>query len=227
VSRPSPEPTRPPAPWRRWLARLLVAGAVLVGLAPAAAAWAVDKPNSLTIVGEGISAPITIRADTRPDLYTAVLRQVNWMAGRPGDFTKPNLKTLGPKYTITLFNKGVAAQVCDVYPEAAGGPRAHWPKTQPRGKSAEAWFYATVTLPGVLRAAGVPLPEPSASGQAAGMGYEDPQLQPDDIGASSGFSLGKELGQARLAFAATAATAVLVLLMLFGAAQLSRRRWSR
>jgi hypothetical protein len=215
--------------WRLPARLLLAAGAaILAALLPVAgAAWAADPPNSLTIVGAGLSSPISIRSDAQQDLYTAVIRQVSWMAGRTGDFAKANPGTLGPKYTITVFTGGVARQVYEVYPEAAGGPRAHRPANQPKSRSTDAWFYATVTLPNVLRAAGVPLPEPTASGQAGGVGYADPQYQPDDLSTTSSFSFGKELGEARLAFAATAATAVLVLLLLFLAAQFSRRRWTR
>lgn len=148
------------------------------------------------------------------------------MAGRAGDFAKPNQSTLGPKYTITIFTKGVASSVYNVYPAATGGPRAQRPKNQPKGAGTEAWFYATVTLPSVLRAAGVPLPQPTASGQASATGYEDPQYQPDSLTSTSSFSFSKELSQARLAVAATAGVAVAVLVLLFGAARLSRRRWS-
>jgi hypothetical protein len=206
--------------------RAAVGGAALVALVPGVS-WAAETANSITIVGAGISSPITVRSDAQRELFSAILRQVSWMAGRAGDFAKPNMNTLGPKYTITIFTNGVAAQVCDVYPQAAGGPRAHWPRTQPKGKTNEAWFYATVTLPSVLRAAGVPLPQPTASGQAGGIAYEDPGYQPGDLTSTSSFSLGKELGDARLALAATAGISVLVLLLLFGAAQISRRRWSR
>ncbi len=213
---------------RGWVALLAAGAGMLIALVPAGNGWAADTPNSLTIVGPGVSSPITVRADGQPDTYTAVVRQVSWMASpRAGDFAKPDPKTLGPKYTITLFTKGVAAQVYEVYPEATGGPRAHRPKTQPKTGVSEAWFYATVTLPNVLRAAGVPLPEPSSSGQAGGVGYADPQYQPDALSTESSFSLAKEISQARLAFAATAATSVTVLVLLFLAARLSRRRWTR
>ncbi|HKS97915.1 MAG TPA: hypothetical protein VJT31_00165 [Rugosimonospora sp.] len=194
---------------------------------PAGIARAASPPDSLTILGPGMSAPITIPSDTQADLYANLLRQVGWMVGRTGDYTKPDLKTVGPKYTIMVFAAGIATQVYDVYPEAAGGPRAFRPGRQPSGKNGtDAWFYATVTLPSVLRDAGVNLPEPVVSGQAAGSGY-DPQYQPEDLSTSSSFSFSKELSEARLAFVATAATSVLVLVMLFGAAQISRRRWNR
>jgi hypothetical protein len=225
VTRPSRDPARPAATGR--LRRLALGVAALFGLAvlvPASAVFAADTPNSLTIVGPGMSSPVSVRSDTEADLFTAILRQVNWMNGRTGDFAKPNTSTLGAKYTITIFTNGVASQVYEVYPQAAGGPRAHRPKTQPKGQVPEAWFYATVTLPTVLRTAGVPLPEPTASGQAGGVAYEDPQLEPDSLTATSSFSLGKELREARVALVATAATSVLVLLLLFGAARLSRRR---
>lgn len=229
MTRPPRNPaTRLTPAGRRLLRRLLIALTVLAALVPAAAARAASTPDSLTIVGQGMSAPITIQSDKQQQLYTDVLRQVGWMASRDGDYTKPNMSTLGPKYTITLFTAGVAGQVYDVYPQAEGGPRAHRPKSQPKGKPvAEAWFYATVTLPSVLRAAGVTLTQPAASGQTGGAAYNDPGYQPEDLTTSSTFSMAKEIAEARLAFVATAAIAVVVLLMLFGAAQISRRRWNR
>jgi hypothetical protein len=222
VTRPTRALLRPPAPRRRrWLLRLAGCAVALAVLAPASVAAAADTPTSLTIVGVGMTAPITIRSDAQQALFSSVLRQVSWMSGRSGDFAKPDLTGLGPKYTLTIFNRGVAAGIYELYPEAAGGPRAHRPARQPKGNTAEAWFYATVTLPSVLRTAGVPLAAPTATGQAGA--YEEPQYQPDAITATSGFSFGKELGEARLALAATAAIALVVLLLLFGAAQLSRR----
>lgn len=194
--------------------------------APASPALAADTLDSLTIVGPGISLPVSLTDKAQHELFSSVLRQVSWMSGRGGDFAKPDPKTLGPAYTITLFTGGVAAQVYDVYPEAAGGPRAHRPKAQPKGQVTEAWFYATVTLPSVLRSAGVPLAEPEASGPAGGVAYEDP-YQPATVTVPVSDSLTQEVGQARLALAITAAAAVVVLLMVFGAARASRRRWGR
>jgi hypothetical protein len=144
------------------------------------------------------------------------------MAGRGGDFAKPNVSNFGPKYTVTVFAKGVAIQTYELYPEATGGPRAHRPAAQPRGKVTEAWFYAPVSMPDALRTAGVPLAEPAVSGQAGGYLYQDPQEYHPDA-ADGSFNLGREFGQARLALAATAGTALLVLMLLFAAAQLSRR----
>ena len=201
-------------------------GVMLAVLAPADPAQAANAPDSLTIVGPGVSLPISLTAKAQHDLFSSVLRQVNWMSGKAGDFAKSDPKSLGPAYTITVFTSGVATEVYDVYPEAAGGPRAHRPKAQPKGQAADAWFYATVTLPSVLRSAGVPLVAPVASGPAGAVAYEDP-YQPDAVSVPVSTSVNQELGQIRLAVAVTAAAAVAVLLMVFGAARLSRRRWSR
>jgi hypothetical protein len=230
--RTSAAPRRPRGGRLRRLARALavsVASAVcaaLAVLAPADPAQAADAPDSLTIVGPGISLPISITANAQRDLFSSVLRQVSWMSRREGDFAKSDPKTLGPAYTVTVCINGMAAQVYDVYPEAAGGPRAHRPEAQPKGQVADAWFYATVTLPSVLRSAGVPLAAPVTSGPAGAMAYEDP-YQPAAVSMPVSASLNRELGQIRLALAITAAAAAVVLLMLFGAARASRRRWSR
>lgn len=213
----------------RRFARLITLGTIALGtiaigafgLAPGVAA--ADSPTAITITGTGLSSPISVPAAGQPDLFNALLRQVSWMVGRTGDFFKPDQATLGPKYTLTVFTNGVAVQSYDLYPMASGGPRAHRPAAQPHGKSTEAWFYAPVSLPVTLRAAGLPLADPAASGQAGGGGYQDPRDLPDSVAESDPFNLGKEFGPARLAMAGTAATGLAVLLLLFAAARLSRR----
>jgi hypothetical protein len=196
-----------------------VVGFAAFGLAPGVAA--ADAPNTITITGTGLSAPVTVPADKQSDLFNALMRQVSWMVGRAGDFFKPNQATLGPKFTLTVFTNGVAVQSYELYPAASGGPRAHRPAAQPHGKTTEAWFYAPVSLPVTLRAAGVAFADPS--GRAGGSAYEDPRDAPVSVAQSDPFSLAKEFGPARLALAGTAGTGLAVLLLLFAAARLSRR----
>ena len=150
----------------------LLAAVFAPGLTPGA--HAADPPSVITIKGTGLSRTITVRAKDQPDLFNALLRQVSWMAGQPGDPITPDPATLGPAYSMTVFVGAAAAQVYDMYPQAPGGPRAHRPAAQPQGKVGEAWFYASVAMPDTLAAAGVPLVKPSASGPDSGLAYGDP-----------------------------------------------------
>ena len=134
---------------------VLLAALVAPGLTPGARA--ADPPSAIEIKGTGLAQPITVRAKDQPDLFTALLRQVSWMAGQPGDPIKPDPAKLGPGFTMTVFVGAAAAQVYEMYPQAPGGPRAHRPAAQPQGPAADAWFYASVAMPDMLAAAGVPL----------------------------------------------------------------------
>ncbi|MBO0867210.1 MAG: hypothetical protein J2P15_01470, partial [Micromonosporaceae bacterium] len=212
---------------QRWAGRLVVVGAGVVAslvLASigAPAAFAAPAPDAITIIGPGLEAPIQVQAATQRPLFDALLRQVNWMTGRSGDFFRPDKTTFGPAYSVTVFAKGVAVSACELYPLAEGGPRAHMPAKQPRGTTLDAWFYAPVSLPSTLRAVGVPLPLPEVSGRAGALVYEDPNdLQPQDT--PEAFSWPKEFEQMRLIMAATGATGLAVLVLVFAAARVSRR----
>jgi hypothetical protein len=164
----------------RWhgLARLGVVLAVVVAalVAPglSSRAFADDPPTAITIKGTGLPQTITVRAKDQQELFTALLRQVSGLAGLPGDPMSPDPTKLGPMYTFTVFVGNNPSAVYELYPQAPGGPRAHRPAAQPNGKVADAWFYASVAMPDMLSAAGVPLVRPSASGPGGGLAYGDP-----------------------------------------------------
>jgi hypothetical protein len=215
-------PRRP----RRWAGRLLTVGAGVLAavlLAPLAFAAPAPAPDAIAISGPGLASPIKVQAATQRQLFDALMRQVSWMSGRSGDFFHPDKTTFGPSYSVTVFAKGVAVSACEMYPLASGGPRAHWPAKQPRSTALDAWFYAPLSLPATLRSAGVPLPQPGASGQAGGQGYEDPREFRQQDPTPAAFSWGKQFRQARLVLAATGGTGLAVLLLLFLAARISRR----
>jgi hypothetical protein len=219
------------SPPRSWAARLLALGvaALLATIALAAAgtggAWAADQPSSLTIGGTGLSKPISVRSAADLDLFNALLRQVDWMVGQTGDPIRPDPSKLGPKFTLTVFINNAAAQVYELFPQAPGGPRAHRPAAQPRGKTTEAWFYASVAMPDTLEAAGVPLPRPSANSSTGDLTYGDPigyvpvaaTSDPDSL------SIARTLHEQDRTLLLWLATPFVILLLLFAAAQRSRR----
>jgi hypothetical protein len=160
---------RPPSP-PRWLAYVIAAGvAVVAALGLAAPARAADGPTAVEITGPGLDAPITLRDTVVPDLFNRLLHQVSWMAGRAGEQMRPDPATLGPKYVLTVLSNDKPVQTYDVYPGATGGPKAFRPAAQPQGKSTDAWFYVSMSVPELLHASGVPL----ADG-ATGLEYQDP-----------------------------------------------------
>jgi hypothetical protein len=215
---------------RPWAARLLALGAALLAtlalaVAGPGAAWAADQPDSLTIGSADLKKPISVRATGDLDLFNALLRQVDWMAGQAGDPIRPDPTKLGPKYTLTVFVKNAAAQVYDLYPQAPGGPRAHRPAAQPHSRTTEAWFYASVAMPDTLQAAGVPLPQPTTSSAAGQLTYEDP-IGYVPAAATTGpdlLSLGKTLHEQTRTLLLWLLTPLVILLLLFAAARRSRR----
>jgi hypothetical protein len=211
----------------RWLVRLLMVGLVTAGtaLGLATPSSASDAPTSVSIEGTGLAGPIVIKSTQQHDLFATLLRQVSWMSGGNGDPMVPDPAALGTKYRLTVFVDQRPVQVCDVYPQAAGGPRAYRPAAQPQNKTSEAWFYASLSLPDLLRAAGVPLARPAASGQAGGVDYADPAgYVPAAVPTTApAFSLGKTLGGQLRTLVIWIGTALVVLLMVWAAALRSRR----
>lgn len=210
----------------RPLARLLTVGvAVLAMLGFAAPALAADDPNTITIEGDSLSTPVTVRETSDSDLFSRLVHQVGWMAGRNGDPMKPDPAKLGPKYRLTVLSGDKATQRYDLYPQAAGGPKAFRPADQPQGRSADAWFYVSLSVPELLHAAGVPLVDASATDSASAMVYRDPAgyIPPAKNDNSPLFSLGDVLHAQRRTLALWVGTAIVVLLLVIGAARLSRR----
>jgi len=154
----------------RWLAFLLAAGvAVVASLGVAAPAHAADGPTAVAITGPGLAEPISLDATSQPDLFNRLLHQVSWMAGGGGDLIKPEPATLGPKYVLTVLSNDKPVQAYDVYPRATGGPKAFRPSGQPQGKTSDAWFHVSMSVPELLHAAGVPVTDGKT-----GLEYQDP-----------------------------------------------------
>jgi hypothetical protein len=162
-------------------------------------------------------------------MFNALLRQVSWMAGQPGDPISPDPAKLGPAFTLTVFVGTAANQVYDMYPQAPGGPRAHRPAAQPLGKVGEAWFYASVAMPDTLAAAGVPLARPSASGPDSGLAYGDPVGYVPDVATDTAvpLSLSHTLRGSERTLLLWLATPFAVTLLLYLAARRARRYGGR
>jgi hypothetical protein len=210
----------------RWLAYLATVGvAVLATLSLAEPAVANDGPTAMAIAGPGLSEPISLHNVSEPDLFNRLLHQVNWMAGRGGDPMKPDPATLGPKYVVTVLSQDKPVQTYEVYPRAKGGPKAYRPAAQPSGKTSEAWFYVSMSVPELLQAAGVPLTD----GSGVDLQYQDPAGY---IPAATNtdtrplLSLKQILNAQRRTLAAWVGSALLVLVLVVLAARRSRRRYA-
>lgn len=193
--------------------------ALLVGAWPAVAN---EPPTSIGIEGDGLPEPIVVHADTQGKLFTALLRQVDWMAGAAGVPIHPDPATLGPQLTVTVYTQGKATGVYQLYPLAPGGPRAFRPADQPTRDADDAWFYANVAMADTLRAAGVPLVDPSASPD---VGHNDPAgyLAAPAPSTPAALRLHPSLDGHRTTMLAWGGTAVLLVLLVLGAALYSHR----
>ena len=211
----------------RPLALLLTACAAVLGiLAGAAPAFADDAPTVISVAGGTMSGPVTVPAATEGDLFNRLLHQVGWMAAQGGDLIQPDPATLGPKYTLTVSAGDQPLQRYDVYPQATGGPKAFRPAAQPRGRSSDAWFYVSMSVPELLRAAGIPVADPAAGGGTATLAYDDPAGYVPAVtgtGNKQAVSFDDLLHAQRRTLALWAGTAFAVLLLVVGAARLSHR----
>jgi len=212
----------------RPLALLLAVGAALLAaLGLAGPAYAADAPTTISIQGAGLPDTITIGQGADADLFNRLLHQVGWMATQGGNPMKPDPAKLGPKYTVTVSAGSKPLQRYELYPEAAGGPKAFRPADQPTSRVAEGWFYVSLSVPELLHAAGVPLVEPDSTDDSGGaLVYRDPAgYIPGGVNTDNqplvGFS-DMMHAQART-LALWAGTALVVLLLVIGAARLSRR----
>jgi hypothetical protein len=180
----------------------------------------------ITISGPGVTNPISVHADTQADLFSALLDQVNWMAGRSPDPMDVTSLTLGPKYELVVYAGGSATARYELYPLASGGPRALFPAAQPNTTGhADSWYYATVSMPDVLAAAGVPIAPPSAGPDTVEVGNPGSLGNARPTPSVPKFSLATTFGTERRILMFSLAAAVGVLVMVFGAARRSHRRW--
>lgn len=167
------------------LTHRFILGAALLGVfgaqvLPGAIQAAPASPTAVTISGDELTEPLTIEAESDPELFTALLEQVNWLRGSAGQTGPPKASDLGPKYTVVVLVEAAATQTYDLYPLASGGPRAFRPAKQPdKRKTSAAWFFGRLNMSETLRAAGVPLPD-QPDAVSGGIGGGDARLLDDD-----------------------------------------------
>ena len=194
----------------------LTAGAALA--APKAPA----RPTAVQIAGKFPGGTLTVQQSEKPDLFKALLSEVSWLATTAPTTSKPEAKKLGPKFTVTVLIKDKANQVYDLYPNAAGGPRAFRPAKQPTGKKTAGWFYGRLTMSESLRLSGVPLkekPDVVSGGIGGGIGED---VQPEALDPVEGVN--DVLADVRRLFLLNGAVLLTILLGLGGIAYLIRRR---
>lgn len=209
---------------------LIVALVMMAGFAPAAAQAAprpaVPKPavpTAVQIAGKGLDGgKVVIQKKDRAELFGRLLSEVSWLSTATPQTTAPKADRLGPKYTVTVLIKDAPNQVYDLYPLAAGGPRAHRPAKQPAGKKLDGWFYGRLTMPESLRIGGVPLEatvDVTSGGIGGGVGEN---VKADEIDAMA--SVNNFLGEMRRLFLLNGAVLVVILCGLAGIAFMIRRR---
>jgi hypothetical protein len=189
---------------------------------PLAAPAKPPAPTSVRITGKGLKEPLVVTAAGDPGLFRSLLLQVNWLATAAPQTTEPKPDKLGAKYTIVVYVKDAAHQTYDVYPSAAGGPRAFRPAKQPSGKKSAGWFYGRLTMSETLRLSGVPLPEkPDVISGGIGGGELVDAVAEEEV-AGPGFDA--FLGELRQLVLLNGAVVLLIGLGLAGISYLVRRR---
>jgi hypothetical protein len=211
---------------RIWTAAgaIAVAAALTLGAAPAAhaAPKAPPKPTSIQIKGKDLPGTLIVDPTDGSRLFDTLLAEVNWMSTAKPLTTAPKADKLGPKYTLTVFVKTAPQQIYELYPEAAGGPRAHRPAGQPGARKADGWFYGRLTMGETLRLSGVPLqakPDVIPGGIGGGVGENIKADDLDPIAGVNGF-----LGRMRDLILLNGAVLIVILFGLAGMAFLIRRK---
>lgn len=204
-------------------AALVAALAVVLSVAPVGAQAAPPKPVAVTVAGDDVDGKLTVTQQDRPEVFQALLNEVSWLATATPQTSKPAADKLGPRYVLTVLGpKNAAQQVYNLYPLAAGGPRAHRPAKQPAGKKADGWFYGRLSMAESLRVSGVPL-EPKVrivnGGIGGGIGEE---VTVDEAAPVPGVE--DLFTQMRQLVLLNGAVLVVILLGLAGIAFLIRRR---
>jgi len=207
---------------------IALSAALAIGLAPGAAhADAAPKkpakPTNIQIAGKDIDETIVITILSSKRLFGSLLSEVNWMASARPQTTALKADKLGPKYTVTVLANKTALQSYELYPMAAGGPRAHRPAKQPGNKKVtDGWFYGRLTMSETLRVSGVPLkakPDVVNGGIGGGIGENLSAEDLDPIAEVNGF-----LGEMRRLFLLNGAVLISIMVGLAGIAFLIRRR---
>ncbi|MFI5933165.1 hypothetical protein [Actinoplanes sp. NPDC051494] len=201
---------------------LVATVAIGLSLASAPASAAPAAPTAVMVAGKFDGGKLTIQQAEHPDAYQRLLGEVNWLSSATPTTTQPKADKLGLKLTVTVLVKNKASQVYDVYPLAAGGPRAFRPAKQPTGKKTPGWFYGRLTMSESLRVAGVPLEQRTdivTGGIGGGSGSDVVNEELDPL------AVGKDVvAQLQQLFLLNGAVLLVVLLGLAGVAFLIRRR---
>ncbi|WP_433829000.1 hypothetical protein ACQP2E_06790 [Actinoplanes sp. CA-015351] len=201
---------------------MVIAVVLTFGFAPgAAAAPKKDEPNAMEIKGKGISKSIVIRQADEPRLFEMLFTEVDWLAAARPQTSAPKSGKLGDKYTLTILVKDAPSQTYDLYPQAAGGPRAYRPAKQPSGKKAAGWFYGRLSMSESLRLSGAPLeakPDVVNGGIGGGVG-ENLNADVNPVESAS-----EVFGEIRRLFLLNGAVLLAILVGLAGMAFLIRRR---
>jgi hypothetical protein len=199
----------------------LVATAGLVFLPAAALAAPTPSPSpppvlTVQITGSGLGNPITVSSQRDPARQEAVRSEVTFFANQAGTAAALPPEKLGPKFTVILSTDGKATEQYDLYPLAAGGPRAYRPAEQPdKRQVGEAWFYGRISMPNTLQAIGVPLQGVPADLGGGGGGAAPPTDAPD---------IGRMLGDWRNFMGLNIAVIIVVAAGVFALAYVLRRQ---
>jgi hypothetical protein len=192
---------------------------VTVGFAPAA--QAAPKPTAIVVTGKGMDK-LTVEAAKRGEVFQLLLSEVSWLSTATPQTAAPKTDKRGPKYVLTVYAGKAPQQVYDLYPLAAGGPRAYRPEKQPTGKRKAGWFYGRLTMSESLRVSGVPIKKKTDvvnGGIGGGVGEEVRAEQIDPVA-----SVNTYLTQLRQLFLINGAVLVVILFGLAGVAFQIRRR---
>lgn len=180
------------------------------------------RPNAVTITGENLPEPLTVRAEDDPAIFTALLDQVSLLTGSNGRTTAPKKADLGPKYTLVVLVSDAAKQTYDLYPQAKGGPRAFRPAKQPDGRrTTAAWYFGRLSMSETLRVAGVPLPKQGDT-ISGGIGGGERVIPEEDLNA--GKHVDQLIDDLRRLLLINGAVLVAITACLAGIALLARRR---
>lgn len=180
------------------------------------------KPTSIKIAGKDINGTLIVDPTDGSRLFDTLLAEVNWMSSAKPQTIAPKADKLGPKYTLTVLAKTTPVQVYELYPAAAGGPRAHRPANQPGGKKADGWFYGRLTMSETLRLSGVPLkakPDVVQGGIGGGVGENISSNDLDPVAGVNSF-----LTRMRDLLLLNGAVLIVILFGLAGIAFLIRRK---
>jgi hypothetical protein len=203
-----------------------LAAVVAVTLGGASAANAAPKPppapTTVKIAGPQLPGLLVVEQKARPKLFAALINEVSWLANAAPETAPPKADKLGPKYVVSVYLNSKLTQVYDLFPTAAGGPRAHRPSAQPGHTAVDGWFYGRLTMSETLRVSGVPLaakPDVVGGGVGGGVGTDIQAADPDPVAGMNNF-----LDQARRLLLLNGAVLVTVLFGLAGVAFMIRRR---